>query len=682
MTAYGGTPIVLPKGGNISLRDLDAELGSVTVVLETAGPDDITFDADVSVMLLGSDDRVRSNDDLVFYNQPVAVDGAIHLRDKVRAEVDGASVVLDTVSVNLDRVPDDVAKIVIVASLDGADGAAFGLADRVRMRLQRASDGEDLLSFDVADATGETALLFGEFYRREGAWRVRAVGQGYAGGLAQLAADYGIEIDQASDDEDGAPAAAETPSGEVSGPSMGAASDSLAEEGDDRSAALSSSRLSVRRSVRAPKMPAAWGRTIPASGGSDWRRAELFPIAGIRGAEEQEARATSSLLAVATMVKEFGRALVAAIGGPAGLIDSFIEVPFGQDEKQVRPDGVIQVSWGRRTWTALVEAKTAAPLLSGQIDDYVEVARSKGYDAVVTISNDLTLSIDDHPVAVDRRKLKKVSLRHLGWDEIRAIATVCLEHRGVADSTQRRLLSEFLRYLNNPKAGTVGFTDLGQHWPRVRDSAKAKTLRSGDRGADEVLGRFDQMIKHIGLGLAALLGVEVQTMLPDGHPGSTTRCQQFADSGVLFGSLRVPGAANVMSIQMDLRTERVSCASTIPAPREGRPATRVNWLLRQLAEAPESLRVEASLVGSRGMSTAAQLKTLRADPQVLLPKDGRDIKAFQLTLDTPLTTRRETGRGSLVYSVEDVTYRFYAEVLQHLQRWTTTKPPQVPPLPA
>ncbi|MCW2596458.1 MAG: stress response protein TerZ, partial [Jatrophihabitans sp.] len=95
MTEELPEPLKLAKGANAGLRDLDAELGSVTVVLETGDCDGESVDADVSVLLLGADGRVRANDDLVFYNHAIALDGAIHLREKLRTQDAGQPVSAD-----------------------------------------------------------------------------------------------------------------------------------------------------------------------------------------------------------------------------------------------------------------------------------------------------------------------------------------------------------------------------------------------------------------------------------------------------------------------------------------------------------------------------------------------------------------------------------------------------------
>ncbi len=122
MNENGEIPRRLAKGANVGLRDLDAELGSVTVVLESGGGQGRTVAADVSVLLLGETGKVRTDEDLVFYNQPIALGGAVHLREKVRSdteEPDGAhnEISADVVTLELDNLPDDIQRIVLAASL-------------------------------------------------------------------------------------------------------------------------------------------------------------------------------------------------------------------------------------------------------------------------------------------------------------------------------------------------------------------------------------------------------------------------------------------------------------------------------------------------------------------------------------------------------------------------------------
>src|SRR5690349_15163956 len=140
-----------------------------------------------------------------------------------------------------------------------------------------------------------------------------------------------------------------------------------------------------------------------------WHEARLIPTSGINGAEEQERRATSALLAVLGAVREFNRALLRPLGAPAGAVECFIEVPFILGEKKVFPDGLIRVARGSRAWTALVEVKTGGNCLATeQLENYLDVAREQGFDAVVTISNEIPAVAGQHPTKVDKRKLRKV----------------------------------------------------------------------------------------------------------------------------------------------------------------------------------------------------------------------------------------------------------------------------------
>ncbi len=132
----------------------------------------------------------------------------------------------------------------------------------------------------------------------------------------------------------------------------------------------------------------------------NWNQARLIPTSGINGAEEQERRATSAFLAVLTAVKEFGRAITQPLGAPAGKVEAFIEVPFQLGDHQFYPDGLIRVSRGKTVWTALVEVKTNNnDLKPEQLENYLEIAREHGYDALLTISNEIDL-----PTAVTLRR--------------------------------------------------------------------------------------------------------------------------------------------------------------------------------------------------------------------------------------------------------------------------------------
>lgn len=411
-----------------------------------------------------------------------------------------------------------------------------------------------------------------------------------------------------------------------------------------------------------------------------WNAARLIPTSGINGAEEQERRATSALLAVLSAVKEFGRALLSPLGAPAGVVNTYIEVPFALGEKKLYPDGLIRVSRGQRSWTALVEVKTGTnTLASDQLENYLDIAREQGFDAVVTISNEVPAVRGQHPTTVDRRRLRKVALHHLPWVEVLAEAVMQKEFRGVADPDQAWILGELIRYLEHPRSGAMLFEDMGPAWVPVREAVAAGTLRASDKGVQDVASKFDALLRFVGLRLGQRLGADVQPALTRKELADPTlRTQALVTSltgdGVLTGGIRIPGAAATITVTADLRANQIRCSCDLDAPKQGRPKTRVAWLLRQLENARDALRVEAFVMHARGPGSAELLHVVRANPDVLISDPGRELRAFRLTQITPQGSKRGTGRGSFIDSVVDAVDTFYEDIVQRLRSWSAPAP--------
>ncbi|WP_040700481.1 AIM24 family protein [Nocardia vinacea] len=150
---------------------------------------------DVSALLLGADGRVRSDADFVFFNQP-AGPGVTYRHGR------GAG---DMVDVQTSALPADVDKVVVTASLDGSGPPTFAGASSLTATIGSDSG---TLTFPMTGLSTETAVVCVEIYRRGGAWKVRAVGQGYDNGLAGIATAFGVNID---DEPEAAPPAAVPP---------------------------------------------------------------------------------------------------------------------------------------------------------------------------------------------------------------------------------------------------------------------------------------------------------------------------------------------------------------------------------------------------------------------------------------------------------------------------------------
>ncbi|MDH6126732.1 TerD family protein [Kitasatospora sp. GP82] len=180
---------VMAKGANISLT-----AAAVRAVLRwSAAPG--TPDVDASALLLGSAGKVRSDVDFVFYNQPLHPSGTVRHQPKQQTP-DGGEV-WDTVEVDLAQLPPEVDRVVLAGS---AEGGSFPAVRDLRVVLYEAGTGAGdavppIAEFTVTDTGDVTALIAAELYRRNGAWKFRAIGQGYATGLGALATEYGVTVE-------------------------------------------------------------------------------------------------------------------------------------------------------------------------------------------------------------------------------------------------------------------------------------------------------------------------------------------------------------------------------------------------------------------------------------------------------------------------------------------------------
>jgi hypothetical protein len=377
-------------------------------------------------------------------------------------------------------------------------------------------------------------------------------------------------------------------------------------------------------------------------GAESWQPARLIPVSGITGPDEQERRGVSALLAVVASVREFGRALTSRFGAPAGAIETYIEVPFLLGERHCRPDGLIRVTRGSKTWTVLVEVKTGKNTLEAtQVETYLDIAREQDFDGVLTISNEIEVAPGVHPVTVDKRKLRRVALYHLAWSQIHTEAIIEKVNRSVSDPDQAWILGEFVRYLEYPKSGAVDFEDMGPAWVTVRDAAVTRTLRATDKGAREVVAKFEQLVSYAGMRLSRQLGVEVRPALSRRElaaPDARLNAQvgNLVDHGRISGSLMVPFTIAPMVVTADLHGGRVARA------RQAGP----NYSLAEL----------------------------QAEPKRLLSDAKSDIRGFRLTSSRLAGPKRGQGRGSFVASVLDVVDQFYVEVVQSLKPWSPPVP--------
>ncbi|MGY6530980.1 MAG: TerD family protein [Cyanobacterium sp.] len=188
--------ISLQKGQRVSLDKVAPGLtaGFIGLGWDTNVTDTgYDFDLDASVFLLNSQEKLISDNHFIFYNNLTSPDpdkSVKHMGDNLTGEGDGDD---EVVIVDLRKVPQDVQRIVVTVTIHEADkrGQNFGQVRNAFVRLVDVATKEEVLRYDLEeDFSVETALIMAELYRKDGEWRMNAVGAGYQGGLQALLNRY------------------------------------------------------------------------------------------------------------------------------------------------------------------------------------------------------------------------------------------------------------------------------------------------------------------------------------------------------------------------------------------------------------------------------------------------------------------------------------------------------------
>ncbi|OZY32059.1 TerD family protein [Pseudomonas lundensis] len=189
--------VSLSKGGNVSLTKEAPGLTEVVVGLgwDPRVTDGTEFDLDASVFILGENGKVLNDGSFVFYNNKTSPDGnVVHQGDNRSGAGDGDD---EQVNVNLAGFEAETKKLVFAVTIHDADARkqSFGQVSNAYIRVLNKADGKEIARYDLSeDASTETAMNFGELYNHNGEWKFKAIGQGYAGGLAALASSYGVNL--------------------------------------------------------------------------------------------------------------------------------------------------------------------------------------------------------------------------------------------------------------------------------------------------------------------------------------------------------------------------------------------------------------------------------------------------------------------------------------------------------
>ncbi len=192
-------PISLSKGQKISLSKEAPGLKKIMVGLGwdtnrySGGYD---FDLDASAFLAGANGKCTGDQDFIFYGNLEHPSGAVkHMGDNRTGDGEGDD---EQIDVDLSMLPSNIDKIAVTVTIYDADQRRqnFGQVSNAYCRIVNAETDEEIIRYDLGeDFSIETAIVVGEVYRHGGEWKFNAIGSGYAGGLAALCAQYGIDAE-------------------------------------------------------------------------------------------------------------------------------------------------------------------------------------------------------------------------------------------------------------------------------------------------------------------------------------------------------------------------------------------------------------------------------------------------------------------------------------------------------
>ena len=189
--------VSLSKGQNVSLTKESPGLKKVLFGLgwDLRKTDGSAFDLDASAFVLDANGKVLSDQHFVFYNNLKDPSGAVtHTGDNLTGEGEGDD---EQIIIELGLMTPNAAKVSFAVTINEAEARNqnFGQVSNAFIRAVNADSNQEIARYDLSeDASIETAMIFGELYRHNDEWKFKAIGQGYAGGLAALAKDFGVSI--------------------------------------------------------------------------------------------------------------------------------------------------------------------------------------------------------------------------------------------------------------------------------------------------------------------------------------------------------------------------------------------------------------------------------------------------------------------------------------------------------
>jgi len=402
---------------------------------------------------------------------------------------------------------------------------------------------------------------------------------------------------------------------------------------------------------------------------------------------KKEERATSSLLASFMVVPAFAREVLSNAGAPVGKrlkIVCYTEITLKTQEKgkRPRPDGLIVITNGLKNWTALVESKIGnSELTKEQVEEYLDLARQYGINALITISNQFATTPTHHPLKVSKNKVRSVELYHFSWLFLKSKAVLLTGTKGIDDPEQAYILSELVRYLDHDSSGVSSLTKMPGYWKDVCNSIQQGTaLNKNAELVEHSVSGWHQLLRYLSLNLSMAIGQPIKIALSRAREKNSELnfaedCGHLSKENSLCAEFDIPNAASRLLFSADCLRRTINISMKLDAPKDKSRATAsINWITRQLkGRNLENVSVRAYWP-KRIPMTAAPLAEVIENPLAIIPPGVSELPTFLEVIRVIDLAARFKGAKTFV---ED-SYRefplFYQDVGQHLSQWVAKAP--------
>lgn len=361
-------------------------------------------------------------------------------------------------------------------------------------------------------------------------------------------------------------------------------------------------------------------------------------------------------------------------------INCYTHMQFKKGKENVVPDGVIQIQNRDKTWTAIVIACAGCKVIDLDIvEHWMEVVENYSFDALITLSNQLSCSPLDHPIVLPKRRIKRCKLYHWSWMWIISELFDCKK-------TQRKedfLLEEFIRFLKDPSTGIVVPIRFSSSWKEMAVAIKQDLpLQHLHKAVGETVDDWHRLIEHLAFKLSLLIEHAVDVDL---HGSSENHLEHdirsLLQDHVLEGELQIPNLHSPLHIVADIKKQSIAAKFQMQAPsNKKRASAMITWLLGQVSKCEDDELLVRAVWPGRLADTETTLKKLREDREILLQHDTQYLPtAFELLKQWQIGDRMLTAEH-FIEDAETILPDMYIQVIQQLKTWSANSRVQDVPI--